>query len=237
MIKIGGSKIAIAFNPRSALYLCLASSRKDTFYDVFVAAAPDPARHALDVGCGDGRLALRLAERIVFVVGVDADWMMLAQAQQKQIAQSKANVAWVIAKAEALPFVDHAFDYVTSSLALRLTDLEASLPMIKRMVRRPGRVTIIDLVRNSGSTMSMIWQRIWCVVDLFDKSPRLYRLFGWRGMWRTFVYQFSPEGIQWSKERHSLTLEDWIKIHQRYFPGCRIENKLRMARLEWENTT
>ena len=59
----------------------------------------------LDVGCGPGVLALRLADRFAHVIGLDPDAGMLAEAHRLAAAQGITNVSWIRARAEEL--ADH----------------------------------------------------------------------------------------------------------------------------------
>src|SRR3712207_2218170 len=57
----------------------------------------------LDVGCGPGIVALRLAHLFEAVVGLDADAAMLAEAEQRASELGVTNASWVHARAEDLP--------------------------------------------------------------------------------------------------------------------------------------
>lgn len=57
----------------------------------------------LDVGCGPGVIALRLAPLFEAVVGLDADADMLAEAERQATAMGIVNARWVLALAEDLP--------------------------------------------------------------------------------------------------------------------------------------
>jgi SAM-dependent methyltransferase len=63
------------------------------FYLKFANAASKKGQSILDVACGTGRVALRLAQTGVSVVGLDLAADMLAAAQQK--AHGLRNVRWV----------------------------------------------------------------------------------------------------------------------------------------------
>ena len=56
----------------------------------------------LDVGCGPGVLALRLAPRFGHVVGLDPDPGMLAEAERLATEQGTPNATWLLARAEDL---------------------------------------------------------------------------------------------------------------------------------------
>lgn len=66
------------------------------------ALALDGAGTLLDVGCGPGVLALRLADRFTRVIGLDPDPGMLAEADRLADARGIANASWILARAEDL---------------------------------------------------------------------------------------------------------------------------------------
>lgn len=66
------------------------------------ALALDGAGTLLDVGCGPGVLALRLADRFARVIGLDPDPGMLAEADRLATARGVTNVSWTLARAEDL---------------------------------------------------------------------------------------------------------------------------------------
>lgn len=68
--------------------------------DAILAAIPTDAQRIVDVGCGDGRLAHRLAAAGFDVVGVD----------QSPTALARVQVPRYRCSADALPFADNTFD-------------------------------------------------------------------------------------------------------------------------------
>lgn len=99
----------------------------------------------LDVGCGDGAFAARLAERGAAVTGIDADTGMIAIA-----SASDAAVRFMVASAEALPFPNAAFDAVTLVTVMCLcADRGAILDEAVRVLRPGGRLVIGELGRCS----------------------------------------------------------------------------------------
>ena len=65
--------------------------------------ALDGRGRLIDVGCGPGIIALRLAHLFEEVVGLDADAEMLAEAERRAAELGVGNVRWVRALAEDLP--------------------------------------------------------------------------------------------------------------------------------------
>jgi len=99
-------------------------------------------RRILDVGCGDGDLAARLAERGARVVGVDASAAMIAAAMQRA-APEQADLAFEIAAAQDLPFPPEQFDIVVAVTILCF--VENAAPVFREMARvlRPGGHLVI----------------------------------------------------------------------------------------------
>ncbi|PBC58666.1 trans-aconitate 2-methyltransferase [Rhodococcus sp. ACPA1] len=97
----------------------------------------------LDVGCGDGFVTLRIAERLPggSVVGVDASPRMIAKAQSRAVPDG-TRAEFRIADARDLPF-DGEFDVAVSFNALHwVPDLQVALAGIARSVVDGGRVII-----------------------------------------------------------------------------------------------
>ena len=94
--------------------------------------APRAGERILDLGCGDGVLAARLAEMGCAVVGVDSSEMQVAAAR-------KLGVDARVMAGEALPFHDE-FDAVFSNAALHwMLRPDEVIAAVWRALRRGGR--------------------------------------------------------------------------------------------------
>lgn len=101
---------------------------------------------ALDVGCGTGRHALRLARAGAEVTAVDFSEGMLARARTKPGAEKVRFVVHDLANGGPMPLDDASFDVVLSCLvADHLPDLEAYFRDLGRVARRGGRVLVTTL--------------------------------------------------------------------------------------------
>lgn len=109
------------------------------------ALVPAGAQKVLDVGCGDGFLAARLAERIPRVVALDIDEPVLQRASARF---PDAPVDWThgdIMTAE-LPH----FDAVVSNAALHhIDDTRAALARLAGVVRPGGVLAVVTFVKPS----------------------------------------------------------------------------------------
>ena len=93
----------------------------------------------LDVGCGTGRHAVRLAAQGARVTGVDFSAGMLRKARQKPGSENVTFVEHSIT--EPLPFAPGSFDRVVSCLALdHIPDLRAFFAELRRACRGAGFV-------------------------------------------------------------------------------------------------
>ncbi len=118
-----------------------------SFYDGIAAdiAATAPAgASVLDVGCGPGHLAGRLAALGFDATGIDLDPAMIER------ATVRGSGRYLAADVASLPFDDGVFDLVVSTLSMHhWTDTHTGLAEIGRVVRPEGRVLIWDLGRGA----------------------------------------------------------------------------------------
>lgn len=96
----------------------------------------------LELGCGTGTTALRLAPHIARLVATDVSSEMIAIAREKAAAQNQPNVEFVAAAAHHVPWPDGSFDAV---LAFNLLHLVADRPALYAKllaVLKPGGLFI-----------------------------------------------------------------------------------------------
>jgi ubiquinone/menaquinone biosynthesis C-methylase UbiE len=219
-------------DPEAALFACRAEHRvRKGYLQQLVSWTPADAKRALDVGSGTGALALQLAERASFVIGVDTSLTMVDLARENQRESGKTNVAWVIACAEALPFSAAVFDYITSTFALRLSDLDHSLPELRRTISAGGRIAIRDMV--APAPRFGFWldhcRRLMRLV------PKFLRLYGWGGTWRILAYAMGGEGQRHARASRRLDAASFMEIFQKHFPEKECRFVFSPGKLFWEN--
>jgi ubiquinone/menaquinone biosynthesis C-methylase UbiE len=96
----------------------------------------------LELGCGTGTTALRLAPHVSRLVATDISSEMIAIAREKAASQACANAEFVIATPERVPWTDCSFDAV---LAFNLLHLLGGRPSAFAQVLRllkPGGLFI-----------------------------------------------------------------------------------------------
>jgi SAM-dependent methyltransferase len=112
------------------------------------ASAPDGAR-VLEVGCGPGRLSIRLAQRYgLAVTGLDLDPAMIerARANAGRLREGgEPGPSFLVGDAASLQFPDGSFDLVVSTLSMHhWADQAAGLAEIGRVLRPGGRALVWD---------------------------------------------------------------------------------------------
>lgn len=111
-----------------------------------LAAIVQPGMRVLDVGCGGGHLAIRLAERFpeLRIVGVDLSPEQIGRAQART-ASLRDRLTFLEANAIDLPFADLEFDLVYSLGSIKhWTEQARGLHECARVLRPGGRLWVIE---------------------------------------------------------------------------------------------
>ncbi len=135
------------------------TTRELTFKRQLVANARlQPAARVLDIGCGTGTLLLLLREAAagVQVVGLDGDLKILRIARGKDSARPLPLVCGLSSQ---LPYADHSFSRVTSTLMLHhLTHTEKleTLREIYRVLCPAGELHVADWGKPHNAVMGIL---------------------------------------------------------------------------------
>jgi SAM-dependent methyltransferase len=105
----------------------------------------DGAGRLIDVGCGPGTVALRLAHLFDEVVGVDPDPGMLFEAEREAAKAGAANACWVKMRAEALPGDLGTFRVATFSRSFHWMDRDLVAAIMLAMLERDGRGAFVQI--------------------------------------------------------------------------------------------
>lgn len=92
----------------------------------------------LDVGCGPGTVALRVAHHFAEVVGLDPDVDMLAEAERRAAELGIGNARWVCARAEELPAGLGTFRVATFAASFHWMDRDRVAAAILTMLEPGG---------------------------------------------------------------------------------------------------
>lgn len=111
---------------------------------------------ALDVCCGTGDIAQRLAQTGAQVTGLDFSAQMLVVARERS-ARSAGGLEYIQGDAMKLPFAADTFDAVTVGYGLRnLASWETGLTELHRVAKPGGRLLVLDF----GKPDNALWRAI-----------------------------------------------------------------------------
>jgi ubiquinone/menaquinone biosynthesis C-methylase UbiE len=108
---------------------------------------PVPCARALEVGCGDGLLARRLAGRCAEVTAIDRDPRMIALARERT---APGRVTFVEADYLAYPATGESFDFACANTSLHHMDFAAALAAMARALRPGGCLAVVELAADES---------------------------------------------------------------------------------------
>lgn len=100
--------------------------------------APRPGMRLLDVGAGDGNVAVAAARRGADVVAVDLSPAAVEAGRARTEREEAAPIDWLEGDAEALPFDDDSFDSVASAFGAMFAPRPRETARELMRVARPG---------------------------------------------------------------------------------------------------
>ncbi len=179
-------------------------NRNIHYHDLVLRAVPPGCRRALDVGCGDGRLASELAETCGEVIGIDSHAPTLARARDRY---RRPNLAFVDGDVMTHPFALESFDLVSAVATLHHLPLEPALLRMRDLLKRGGVLVVIGLYRTA--TLADV---------AYDVAGKLAG-WGWRV---THAY----EEVEAPTQDPDETLEAIRTAAERILPGVALERQL-----------
>lgn len=122
-------------------YYELARSGSETFAGLLSDIVP--GRRVLEIGCGDGSLALTLARRGARVDAIDISDARIAQARRIASADD-LDVTFHVMNAEELAFAAETFDVVCGRAIVHHLDVDRACREIARTLAPDGRMVILE---------------------------------------------------------------------------------------------
>ncbi|WP_319674623.1 class I SAM-dependent methyltransferase [Streptomyces sp. ME18-1-4] len=113
-------------------------------------AVPEGCRDALDVGCGDGLLARKLAGRAKHVTGIDKSPDMIACARDSAAGHPQLTFVEGDFLTAELPGAE--YDFVCSVTTIHHMDFEAALVRMCDLLRPGGTLVVVGLAREVSVT-------------------------------------------------------------------------------------
>ncbi|MEQ1579951.1 MAG: class I SAM-dependent methyltransferase [Steroidobacteraceae bacterium] len=164
-----------------------------------------PGMRVVDIGVGTGlmaREAVALVGDPALVVGIDPSAGMMACAHLP-------GVQLIEGRAEAIPFPDASFDFLSMGYALRhLSDLAAVFSEFHRVLKPGGRLCLLEITKPERA-----WSRALLKAYMRGVVPLLARAAGcstesaklWRYYWDTIEACVPPSGVISTLENSGFT--------------------------------
>ncbi len=114
------------------------------FHNYLLRQFPRKVHRALDIGCGLGLFAWKLAERSEVVDALDVDSAVLKEASNRN---SAPNICYLHADFLEADLPEGSYDVIVSIASLHHMDLEAALEKMKVLLRSSGKLFILGLYR------------------------------------------------------------------------------------------
>jgi len=118
------------------------------YHPLVLRALPSHCARALDVGCGRGLLARKVAERCKHVVAIDPDAETLEHA--RELGDDNGRIEFVQGDVMQYPFGQESFDFIAAVATLHHLPLEGALRRFAELLRPGGVLAVIGLCRASS---------------------------------------------------------------------------------------
>ena len=115
------------------------------YHDLVLRSVPPGSRRALDVGCGTGLLARRLAEHCEEVVAIDADNSAVSRARTASLTNS--GITFIEGDVMTHPFLNDSFDFITVVATLHHLPLGPAINRFQNLLRVGGVLVVVGLYR------------------------------------------------------------------------------------------
>jgi demethylmenaquinone methyltransferase / 2-methoxy-6-polyprenyl-1,4-benzoquinol methylase len=104
-----------------------------------------PGHQLLDVACGTGLMAVEAAR---ILGGAETITCLDPSEGMLTVARTKLTARFVVGRAEALPFADNSFDFLTMGYALRhVANLEDTFREYRRVLKPGGKLLILEVTK------------------------------------------------------------------------------------------
>jgi len=138
------------------------------YHRFILEAVPGGCHRALDVECGEGMLARRLARRIPCVAGIDQDAASIEVARRQD---RDAKIDLICGDFLSYPFAPASFGMITSVAAVRHMDARAAFDRMSQLLIPGGTLAIVGLAR-STLPADLPWDAAAVVADLGCRLTR-----------------------------------------------------------------
>jgi len=185
-------------------------------YDEVIKRIPKD-KVVVDIGCGIGTLASRIAGFSKEVIGVDIAPERIERAKALHHAD---NLKFYVGDADDLPVESKSVDVVVSFAVFHHLDLEKMSLELKRVLRRGGIVFIIDIYEGFQKPSARVktWLRMLKRDGLILTSSTFVR------MLPLYLREKNREHRKNDRERmitlNRYTFKGFSEEYSKYLPGC-----------------
>ncbi|AZQ37263.1 class I SAM-dependent methyltransferase [Streptomyces cyaneochromogenes] len=185
------------------------------YHRVVLAAVPDGCRAALDVGCGDGLLARKLATKAASVTGVDRSPEMIRQAR----AQTRGNITFLEADyLDGATLPEGKYDFISAVAVVHHARFEDAVGALVRLLAPGGRLVIVGMAYNKTA---LDWVISGCGVP-----PSMLTRWLRGGKRGPAAMPVQDSAMHWGEARRAA---------RSLLPGCRFRRRLLWRyTLEWD---
>ncbi|MCP4647264.1 MAG: methyltransferase domain-containing protein [bacterium] len=132
----------------------------------------------LDVGCGPGLTAIRLARMGCEVVAIDLNKRMIERAKENA-SSAKADISFMVADAQKLPFKKNEFDAVISeSVTVFVPDRKKAMGEYVRVTKPGGFIGLNEIFWRKEPPKDMVAK----VMKLYELRDNIPNLESWKSM-------------------------------------------------------
>lgn len=114
------------------------------YHSVVLGALPPSCRRVLDVGCGEGMLAVELSRAVEHVTAIDMDAAVVASARLGSAAE---NIDYLVADVFTHDLPLASFDAVVSVATLHHLGTARGLERMRELLRPGGTLAVVGLAR------------------------------------------------------------------------------------------
>jgi ubiquinone/menaquinone biosynthesis C-methylase UbiE len=166
---------------------------------------PQASWVVLDVATGGGHVAKQLAPLVDQVFAVDLTREML-QAAQEHVSQYAANVSYVVADAEDLPFLDCTFNAVTCRIAAHhFPNPQQFIREAARVLKPGGKLLLIDNIAPDQETIDIFINKLEKLRD--HSHVRCYR----KAEWLTWMKEAGLQEINSRERKKHFKFPAWVE--------------------------
>lgn len=124
------------------------------YHEFLLKQIPENCENALEIGCGTGAFARRLAQRCGRVTALDLSPEMIRVARER--SRQFENLEFELADAMTWDFPKSHFGFVCTIATLHHLDQRELLPKIKDALKPKGILVILDLVQSATVVERML---------------------------------------------------------------------------------